>query len=248
MSRAGESIASRWQSVQREIEIALSRRPKNWNHPVKVLAVSKGQPVETILEAVAQGLLCFGENYVQEALAKQERLLHEVPVDVTQLEWHFIGHLQRNKVSRVIQRFHLIQSIDRPSLVVELERQMAKANLNLSPKSQRVLIEVNLSGEPSKAGVSPQDLESLAQQVKDSPYLILDGLMTMPPHQDSAENSRPYFKRLAELKSLLEVKFHCSLPHLSMGTSQDYAVAIEEGASIVRLGSILLGERQGRQV
>ncbi len=233
MKKSGESVAERWARIQREIEKALQRRPDSWSHQVQVVAVSKGQSPDVIREAADVGLLAFAENYVQEAVGKQEALVDQ------KLEWHFIGHLQSNKVKKIIGRFQWIHSLDRMSLVEELE----KGAMKTSPVLQKVLIEVRLGGEASKSGCTVEDLSALASRVQKSPHLQLEGLMTMPPFQEDGEKSRPYFRQLATLRRELEQHLGVKLPHLSMGTSQDYGVAIEEGATFIRLGRQLLGDR-----
>lgn len=208
--------------------------------PCKLLAVSKLQPIEKIHELYLQGQKRFGENYVQEALEKIEKLkeLHEI-------EWHLIGHLQKNKVKYILGKFFLIHSVDSLDLARAISRQCEAKGI-----TQNILIQVNLAKEETKNGF---DFESVIQQwleLSSLPCLHIFGLMTMPPLTETGEEVRPYFRALRELREELkkhtDAKLH-PMTELSMGTSHDYRVAIEEGATIVRLGTILFGERPARR-
>lgn len=204
-----------------------------WTHPVRIVAVTKSHGPEAVRAAVQAGLEDIGENRVQEALAKQEPL-RDIPV-----RWHLIGTLQRNKVRQVIGRFALLHAVDRAELVQELERRLAAANPG---HRQPVLVEVNCSGEPAKSGVAPSELEPLVELVAGSPHLELRGLMTLAPLTDRPERQRPAFAMLRMLRDRMHQAGH-SLPELSMGMSGDYPVAVEEGATMVRVGTLLFGER-----
>jgi pyridoxal phosphate enzyme (YggS family) len=201
-----------------------------WSHPVRIVAVTKSHPAEAVRAAAAAGLGLVGENRVQEALAKQEQL-SDLPV-----EWHLIGTLQRNKARHAVGRFALIHSVDRVDLARELDRRV--------PESQRqaVLVQVNCSNEPQKGGVEPDALPRLLDDLRDLPRLDVQGLMTMAALTDDVDEQRRAFRRLRTLRDDAESAGH-RLPQLSMGMSADYPVAVEEGATMVRLGTVLFGER-----
>ncbi|MEO8452297.1 MAG: YggS family pyridoxal phosphate-dependent enzyme [Gemmatimonadota bacterium] len=208
-----------------------SQAKGGWTHPVRVVAVTKGHGPEAVRAAVQAGLTDVGENRVQEAVVKQDAL---GSVDVA---WHLIGSLQRNKVRQAVSRFAVIHSVDRPELVTELGKRQP------TERSQPVLIEVNCSGEPQKGGVEPENLEALADQIRGMAGLELRGLMTMAALSEDEAVVRGAFSRLRTLREGLERSGH-HLPELSMGMSGDYALAVEEGATMVRLGTLLFGERR----
>jgi pyridoxal phosphate enzyme (YggS family) len=210
--------------------IAEHQARRGWTHPVRIVAVTKTHGPEAVREAVAAGLDAVGENRVQEALAKQEALA-DVPV-----EWHLIGTLQKNKARHAAGRFALIHSIDRLDLAAELARRMAPG------RRQPVLIQVNCSGEPQKGGVDPEELGALVQAVHDLPALELRGLMTMAELAEDPERQRVAFRALRESRDRWAAA-GAELPELSMGMTGDYLVAVEEGATMVRLGTLLFGER-----
>jgi PLP dependent protein len=191
---------------------------------VKLIAVTKTVPPENICEAVDCGIRDIGENRLQEAIPKMEAL-SELP-----LTWHFIGHLQTNKAKKVVEHFQWVQSVDRPELAEKLNQSALKP--------LPVLIEVKLRKEPNKTGIDEAGLPSFVEQFKGYKQLLLRGLMAIPPFFDNAEEVRPYFRKLGDLAKRF------SLPELSMGMSHDFEVAIEEGATMVRIGSALFGERQ----
>ena len=201
-----------------------------WSHPVRVVAVTKTHGPEAVRAAVAAGLADVGENRVQEALRKQEALA-DVPV-----AWHLIGTLQRNKARQAAGRFALIHSVDRADLAAELERRVSAGR-------QSVLVQVNCSDEPQKGGVEPAELPALLDAVAGSEHLLVTGLMTMSALTDDQAEQRRAFRRLRELRDQAERQGH-RLPELSMGMSGDYPVAVEEGATMIRLGTILFGERE----
>ncbi len=194
----------------------------------KICAVSKLQPPIKIRELYAKGQRIFGENYVQEALEKQDILK-----DLPGIEWHLIGHLQKNKAKQVVGKFSLIHSVDSLDLAKTLGRLAAARQL-----TQKVLIQVNLAEEESKSGFNKAEFEKAWPELQQIPGLNICGLMTMPPLTENPEDVRPYFRELARL-----LRQRPGLTVLSMGTSHDYQVALEEGATIVRLGTILFGER-----
>ncbi len=208
--------------------------------PAKLLAVSKLQPVQKIRELYTQGQRRFGENYVQEALLKQQAL-----ANLPDIEWHLIGHLQRKKVKQVVGKFYLIHSVDSVELAQALSQFCQQQNI-----IQKILLQVNIAGQASKEGFQKETLLKQWDSIVKMPNLKIMGLMTMPPLTEMGAEVRLYF---AELRLLLELLRKATditahpLTELSMGTSHDYKVAVEEGATIVRLGTILFGERPARE-
>jgi len=198
---------------------------------VTLLAVSKTHPPETIEAAAGCGLAFFGENKIQEAKAK-------IPLCPGKLRWHFIGHLQSNKCRDAVELFEMIQSVDSLGLAREISRRCESA-----AKTMPVLLEVNLAGEASKFGYRPEQLLAELKELNQLTRVEIHGLMTVPPWTLDAENSRPHFRRLRELKTQCEEILAAPLPHLSMGMSGDFEVAIEEGATMVRIGTALFGPR-----
>lgn len=203
---------------------------------VRLVAVTKTVGIETVKEAVDAGLRIFGENRVQEAKEKISDLKSQI--SNSRIEWHLIGHLQKNKAKYAVQLFDLIHTIDSIDLAEELNRQAEKAG-----KTQRILVQVKLSEEEAKHGVSEKELIPLLEKIKGLRNLKPEGLMTMPPYFEDAEKARPYFKRLREIRDEAEKKGF-RLPELSMGMSGDFEVAIEEGATMVRIGTAIFGERK----
>ena len=201
-----------------------------WSHPVSIVAVTKSHGAEAVRAAAAAGLGAVGENRVQEALAKQEQL-SDLPI-----EWHLIGTLQRNKARHAVGRFALIHSVDRLDLARELDRRVPEA------QRQAVLVQVNCSNEPQKGGVEPDALATLLDDLRELPRLDVQGLMTMAALTDDVTEQRRAFRWLRALRDEAEPAGH-RLPQLSMGMSADYPVAVEEGATMVRLGTVLFGER-----
>ena len=201
-----------------------------WTHAVRIVAVTKTHGPAAVRAAVAAGLADVGENRVQEALEKQAGLT-DVPV-----AWHLIGTLQRNKARHAAGRFALIHSLDRPDLAAELDRRMP------ADQRQAVLVQVNCSGEPQKGGVEPEGLPALLEALRSFDRLDVRGLMTMSALTVDAGEQRRAFRRLRELRDAAERQGH-RLPELSMGMSGDYPVAVEEGATMIRLGTVLFGER-----
>jgi hypothetical protein len=201
-----------------------------WSHPVTVVAVTKTHGPDAVRAAVAAGIADVGENRVQEAVGKMDQLAG------TPVAWHLIGSLQRNKVRQVIGRFALVHSVDRVELVEEFARRVPAGT------RQRVLLEVNCGGEAQKAGVEPAALPELLEAARRVETLSVEGLMTMAPLTEDAAVQRAAFRRLRTLRDELAGR-GVPLPVLSMGMSGDFAVAVEEGATMVRLGTILFGER-----
>ncbi len=207
----------------------------------KLIAVSKLQPVQKIRELYEKGQRQFGENYIQEALLKFEELK-----DLSDIEWHLIGHLQKNKVKNIIGKFHLIQSVDSLELAQVLSKQCESKNIQ-----QKILIQTNIACEESKTGFSESLLKKIWPEITKLPNLKIMGLMTMPPLAENSNEVRPHFSQLRELRNYLKTHTDLSkhpMTELSMGTSHDYLIAIEEGSTMVRLGTILFGERPSRSV
>jgi hypothetical protein len=201
-----------------------------WSHPVRIVAVTKTHGPDAVRAAVAAGLADVGENRVQEALQKQAEL-----TDLT-VSWHLIGTLQRNKARHAAGRFILIHSVDRADLAAELNRRVQPGG------RQAVLVQVNCSNEPQKGGIEPGELPSLLEQLQSLDRLDLQGLMTMSALTDDIGEQRRAFRQLRELRDAAERRGH-RLPQLSMGMSGDYPIAVEEGATMIRLGTVLFGER-----
>jgi pyridoxal phosphate enzyme (YggS family) len=200
---------------------------------VALLAVSKTHPPETIRAAVDCDHLLFGENKIQEAKAK-------IPLCPGKARWQFIGHLQSNKVRDAVELFEMIQGVDSLNIAREISKRAAQAG-----KTMPILLEVNVAGEASKFGYQPAALLAELAELNALPRLEVHGLMAIPPFTPVAEKARPYFRRLRELKGECEKILGAPLPQLSMGMSGDFEVAIEEGATMVRIGTALFGGRQG---
>ena len=198
---------------------------------VRLLAVSKSHPPETVKLAVDCGLLHFGENKIQEAKAK-------IPLCPGRARWQFIGQLQSNMVRDAVELFEMIQGVDSLALAWEISKRAGQAG-----KTMPILLEVNVAGEASKFGYKPEALLADLNELNALPRIEIHGLMAIPPFVPVPEKSRPYFQRLRELKVQGEQILGVPLPHLSMGMSGDFEVAIEEGATMVRLGTVLFGER-----
>jgi pyridoxal phosphate enzyme (YggS family) len=198
---------------------------------VTLQPVSKGQPPEAVQAAAALGLTTFGENRVQEARTK----IAQCP---GRLRWHLIGHLQSNKCRDAVQLFEMIQSVDSAALAEEIDKWAGK-----SAKRMPILLEVNVAGESSKFGYAPERLLADLPKINALPRIEIHGLMTVAPYATDAEKVRPVFRRLRELKSECEQILGAPLPHLSMGMSGDFEVAIEERATIVRIGTAFFGPR-----
>ncbi|MGD8541579.1 MAG: YggS family pyridoxal phosphate-dependent enzyme [Desulfobacteraceae bacterium] len=214
----------------RQAALACGRDPRS----VRLVAVSKTVSAERVRQAVAAGVDTLGENYIQEARGKIDALA-ALPV-----AWHFIGHLQTNKAKYAVRLFELIHTVDSLKLAAELDRQAAKAG-----KTQRVLVQVNVSGEASKSGASEAEAGRLVAEIAKLPHLSLEGLMTMPPFFDQPERARPYFRDLRRLRDEIQQRNlpGVDLRELSMGMTGDFEVAIAEGATLVRIGTAIFGER-----
>lgn len=202
---------------------------------IKLVAVTKSVRLQEIIEAVEEGISILGENRVQEAQKKSQEF--RVMGHDRKVEWHLIGHLQKNKVKHAIQLFNLIHTIDSVELADEVNKQAERAG-----KVQRVLAQVKLSEETTKHGVAEKGLPELLDHITKMNNLDLEGLMTMAPYFEDAEKARLYFRKLRELKDKA-VKSGITLNELSMGMSHDFEVAIEEGTTMVRIGTAIFGER-----
>jgi PLP dependent protein len=224
-------LEERYHSIQQRIAAACAKVHRD-PQGVTLVAVSKTHPPESVDEAVRLGILDFGESKVQEAKAK-------IPLCSGKIRWHGIGHLQTNKARDAVRLFHMLHSVDSLKLA-ELLHEQAGAQSKKLP----ILLEVNVSGEGSKFGLKPEQLADTALAINQLKNLELQGLMTMAPYSDNGEDSRPFFRKLAEAKRGLEQTLGGALPHLSMGMSGDFEVGIEEGATIVRVGTSLFGERK----
>ena len=201
---------------------------------VRLMAVSKNQPPERVAEAASAGLTLFGENRIQDAKVK-------IPLCPGQLEWHFIGHLQSNKSRDAVSLFQVVQGVDSLALAEELQKQALK-----QARSLPILLEVNVAGESSKFGWNPDRLLAELPQLNALNRLEVHGLMTIAPYAVDPEQVRPIFRRLRELRDRCADLLGAPLPVLSMGMSGDLEVAIEEGATLVRVGTALFGERPRR--
>lgn len=224
------NFADRLAEIQQQIAEAAGRSGR-YPEGVTLVAVSKGHPPESIREAVGAGQTLFGESRVQEARAK----IAASPVNA---RWHFIGHLQRNKIRPLLPLCEAIESVDSLELARDLDRIAAE-----SGSRPRVLLEVNVSAEGSKFGFSPARLREDMEDLLGLPRLQLEGLMTVPPVVPEADEARPFFAALREFRDELQASFSVALPVLSMGMSSDFPVAIEEGATLVRVGTALFGRR-----
>ena len=223
-------IATRLQTVRERIDAAAQRSRRD-SSSIRLVLASKMQPAAAIRAAWRVGARHFGENYVQEAVSKREQLS-----DLADIRWHLIGHLQSNKARPAASMFELIHSVDS----ARLANAIARARRLDAPRV-RALVEVNLGGESSKSGVAPDEVAHLLDA---SRYKIeIVGLMTIPPPSATPELARPYFAQLREMRDRLAIETGFNLSELSMGMSDDFEIAIEEGATIVRVGRAVFGER-----
>ncbi|MBF0553463.1 MAG: YggS family pyridoxal phosphate-dependent enzyme [Nitrospirae bacterium] len=229
-------LAKRISDVYRRICHAAMRADRAPSS-VRLVAVTKHFPVSAVSEAVGLGLRVFGESYVGEAAAKRETILRETTPS-SSVSWHLIGHLQRNKVKKAVAVFDCIHSIDSIALAGEVDAHAARAG-----KIQDVLIQVKLSEEDTKTGIEEDGVLALAERITSfNKNLNLIGLMAMPPFFEDPEQSRPYFRRLKDIRDTLTGR-GIALTELSMGMSNDFETAVEEGATMVRIGSEIFGER-----
>jgi len=219
--------------IVERIEKACERVGRN-SKEVKILAATKTRSPEEIRRAYKAGIRLFGENRVQEARKKIPQL-----TDLKGSEWHMIGHLQTNKVKYAVELFNCIETIDRKGLVDEIVKRLEKKGI----RGVKALIEVKLSPEETKSGCPPQEVEELVSYVLRFPQVELLGFITVPPYFENPEEVRPYFRKLREIRNRMEDRFGKPFPELSMGMSHDFEVAVEEGATIVRIGTAIFGPR-----
>ncbi|MCX7872629.1 MAG: YggS family pyridoxal phosphate-dependent enzyme [Verrucomicrobiae bacterium] len=218
--------------VRQRIRTACERCGRN-PESVTLVAVVKGHPPEVVKQAFECGVRIFAENKVQEAKAK-------IPLCPSGITWHLIGHLQTNKAKDAVQLFDMIHSVDSLKLAEEINKRSQQIR-----KKIPVLLEINVSGELSKFGYAPSILAGEIKKIAELPSLDIQGLMTMAPFVDNPELTRPFFRKLRELKNEYEQILNKPLPHLSMGMTNDFEIAIEEGATMVRIGTAIFGERSG---
>jgi pyridoxal phosphate enzyme (YggS family) len=223
-------LAENLEQIEKRIHTACERAGRT-RDSVLLLAVSKTHPPETIREAVNYGLTFFGENKIQEAKAK-------IPNCPGKARWHFIGHLQSNKCRDAVELFEMIQGVDSLSIAQEINKRAEQLS-----KTIPILLEINVAGEGSKFGYNPEQMLADLKAINALPRLEIHGLMAIPPYTPVPEKARPYFQKLRALKQQAEAVLGAPLPQLSMGMSGDFEVAIEEGATIIRVGTALFGER-----
>ncbi|NIV42404.1 MAG: YggS family pyridoxal phosphate-dependent enzyme [Candidatus Dadabacteria bacterium] len=222
--------------INKRIIRAAERSRRNASD-ITLLAVSKQVESGRIQEAIDSGHLSFGENYVQEFVSKYDELSEHKNID-----WHFIGHLQKNKVKYIIDKVSLIHSVDKISLAGEINKRAEKLGIFMP-----ILVEVNLDGEQSKSGIEPDELGSFLDELSEFDNIKLSGLMALPPFCENPQDSRKYFKTLRELRDEYKSSYN-SLNELSIGMSHDYEIAVEEGATIVRVGTAIFGERPKKKI
>ena len=226
-------VAENLERVRGQITQAAAKAGRSAND-VELVAITKTHPAEKVREAVEAGHTLFGESRVQEARAK----IPELP---SNLRWHFVGHLQKNKIRHALPLFELFHGVDSLALAQEINRIAAEEGMH-----PRILLEINVAEEGSKFGFKPESLRAEMESLLTLPRLSIEGLMCIPPLADEAEASRKYFVQLRELRDSLEKEFDLTLPHLSMGMTNDFPVAVEEGATLVRVGTAIFGERPRR--
>src|SRR5438270_6476584 len=227
------SIADNLERVREQIAQAAGKVGRAVDD-IELVAISKTHDATKVREAIEAGQTLFGESRVQEARAK----IPELP---SSLRWHFVGHMQKNKIRPALPLFELIHSVDALALAQDINRIAEEEGAH-----PRILLEVNVAGEGSKFGFKPDVLRNEMEPLLGLGRLSVEGLMTIPPLAEDAEASRKFFVDLRELRDALEKEFNVKLPHLSMGMTNDFTVAIEEGATLVRVGTAIFGERKRR--
>jgi PLP dependent protein len=225
-----ETIATNLERVRQQIAQAATKAGRAVDE-IELVAISKTHGAEKVHAAFDAGQTLFGESRVQEARLK----IPELP---SAIRWQFVGHLQKNKIRHALPLFELIHSVDSLALAQEMNRIAEEEGLHL-----RVLLEVNVAGEGSKFGFPPGTLREQMETLLALPRLSIEGLMTIPPLAEEPEASRKFFVQLRELRGALEKEFNMKLPHLSMGMTSDFPIAVEEGATLVRVGTAIFGER-----
>jgi pyridoxal phosphate enzyme (YggS family) len=228
------SILDNLERVREQIAQAAAKAGRDVED-VELVAIAKTHPAEKVREAVEGGQTLFGESRVQEARAKITELSSNI-------RWHFVGHLQKNKVRQALPLFEMIHSVDSFALAQDINRIAEEEGL-----FPRVLLEVNVAGEGSKFGFASDDLREQMEMLLALPRLSIDGLMCIPPLAVESEDSRKFFVQVRELRDSLEKEFNMKLPQLSMGMTQDFPIGIQEGATLVRVGTAIFGERPKKQ-
>ena len=228
------SIAENLDRVQEQIASAAATSGRSADD-VELVAITKTHPTEKVREAIEAGQTLFGESRVQEARAK-------IPDLSSNIRWHFVGHLQKNKVRQALPLFEMIHSVDSLALAQDINRIAEEEGLY-----PRVLLEVNVAGEGSKFGFAPDYLHEQMEALLALPRLSIEGLMCIPPLAVESEDSRKFFVQVRELRDSLEEEFSMKLPQLSMGMTQDFVIGIDEGATLVRVGTAIFGERRARK-
>jgi pyridoxal phosphate enzyme (YggS family) len=229
-----EKIAENLERVRSQIADAARKKGRSPDD-IELVAISKTHDAEKVRAAYEAGQTLFGESRVQEARAK-------IPLLPASLRWHFVGHLQKNKIRHALPLFELFHSVDSLALAQEMNRIADEDGMH-----PRVLVEVNVSGEGSKFGFKPETVRAEMESLLALPRLSIEGLMTIPPFAEEAEASRKFFVQLREFRDALEKEFDMKLPQLSMGMTNDFTVATEEGATLVRVGTAIFGERSKKQ-
>jgi pyridoxal phosphate enzyme (YggS family) len=225
------SIAENLERVREQIASVAAHSGRSADD-VELVAITKTHPAEKVREAVEAGQTLFGESRVQEARVK-------IPELSSNIRWHFVGHLQKNKVRQALPLFEMIHSVD--SLVLAQDINRIAEEEGLYPK---VLLEVNVAGEGSKFGFAPGELRDQMEALLELPRLSIEGLMCIPPLAVESEHSRKFFVQVRELRDALQTQFNMKLPQLSMGMTQDFPIGVEEGATLVRVGTAIFGERK----
>lgn len=228
------SIAENLYRVREQIASAAAKSGRSADD-VELVAITKTHPAEKVREAIDAGQTLFGESRVQEARAK-------IPELSSNIRWHFVGHLQKNKVRQALPLFEMIHSVDSLALAQDINRIAEEEGLY-----PRVLFEVNVAGEGSKFGFAPDDLREQMEALLALRRLSIEGLMCIPPLAVESEDSRKFFVQVRKLRDSLEKEFNMKLPQLSMGMTQDFAIGIEEGATLVRVGTAIFGERSKKR-
>lgn len=228
------SIAENLERVRQQVACAAAKASRTVDE-IELVAITKTHPPKKVREAIDARQTLFGESRLQDARAK----IPELPSNI---RWHFVGHLQKNKIRRALPLFELFHSVDSLALAQEMDRIAADEGMR-----PRILLEVNVAGEGSKFGFAPDKLGEQMEALLALQRLSILGLMTIPPVADKAEASRTYFVQLRELRDRLQGEFRVDLPQLSMGMTQDFTIAVEEGATLVRVGTAIFGERTRRK-
>jgi len=228
------SVAENLERVREQVAEAAAKVGRAVDE-IQLIAITKTHAAERVREAIEAGQTLFGESRVQEARAK-------IPLLPASLRWHFVGHLQKNKIRHALPLFELFHSVDSLALAHEMNRIADEEGMH-----PRVLLEINVSGEGSKFGFKPETVRAEMESLLALPRLSIEGLMTIPPLAENAEASREFFAQLREFRDAIEKEFDLKLPQLSMGMTTDFTVATEEGATLVRVGTAIFGERSKKQ-